>query len=73
MGERYPAAVTVDRKTGEISIHWEEGTKEDFLRVVRNLVCIGEAVLEMQERQKNAPEAGGAAPSAGESIDPDSL
>lgn len=48
------------------------------MRVLRPLVAMGETVMEAMKR--NAPEAGGAAPGAGdraqpggESIDPDSL
>lgn len=79
MDNRYPVAVIVPRNgKGDIRIVWQEGTDEDFLRVLRPLVAMGEAVMEAMKR--NASEAGGAAPDAGgraqpdgESIDPDSL
>lgn len=74
MGNRYPVALIVPRwGNGEMRIVWQEGTDEDFLRVLRPLVAMGEAVEEARMRKENAPEAGGAAPDAGESIDPDSL
>lgn len=65
MGNRYPVALIVPRwGNGEMRIVWQEGTDEDFLRVLRPLVAMGEAVEEARMRKENAPEAGGAAPDA---------
>lgn len=52
-------------------IVWQEGTDEDFLRVLQPLLAMGEAAMAAMKRK--APEAGGAAPDAGEPNDPDSL
>ena len=65
-----PAAVSVHRKTGEVRIHWTLATDADFLRVLRPLVGIGEAVLELEDKKR--PEAAPPASDQGKSSSKDS-
>lgn len=69
---RYPIGVVVNRKTGEMKmVYRENGTDEEFLGILRNLLRVAEMIEEF-DAEKNAREQRQLLPDGAESTAQDS-